>query len=300
MGGALSAVARRFAPPPEPRKNPHDLPVTYNLLAGLTLSLADPDADPPGANDPDRKVTDLHPRPVVLVHGMAMTAAVSWAALSPLLVNHGYCVFALNYGGRKGRGLKGLGDNVASARLLAGFVDDVLERTGAEQVDVVAHSQGSPVTRYYMRRFGGAEKVATLVGLSPSNHGSTANGMGTALTRFGPTRRAVDRFVPGTAQLVKGSAYLREVNEGGGTLPGVDYTVIVSKHDKVITPSYRQAFLDGPRVTNITLQDTCRKDRSEHYAVLYNRRALALTLNALDPEHPVPVPSARIRPLLGG
>ncbi len=53
----------------------------------------------------------------------------------------------------------------------------VLAATGAKQVDIVGHSQGGMMPRYYLRFLGGAAKVETLVGLAPSNHGTTVNGL---------------------------------------------------------------------------------------------------------------------------
>jgi hypothetical protein len=57
----------------------------------------------------------------------------SWQALSPLLRNHGYCVFALDYGAHNGSGavgVYGVGDIAESAGQLAAFVDQVLGATG--------------------------------------------------------------------------------------------------------------------------------------------------------------------------
>ncbi len=38
------------------------------------------------------------PDPVVLVHATGVNLGANWAALSPMLANEGYCVFAFNYG----------------------------------------------------------------------------------------------------------------------------------------------------------------------------------------------------------
>ena len=117
---------------------------------------------------------------MVLVHGTFADMSDSWQALSPLLRNHGYCVFALNYGAHGGSdalGVYATGDIADSAAQLSAFVDRVLAATGAGRVDLVGHSQGGMMPRYYLKYLGGAAKVRTLVGLAPSNHGTTLNGL---------------------------------------------------------------------------------------------------------------------------
>jgi len=117
---------------------------------------------------------------VVLVHGTFADMSNSWQAISPLLKNNGYCVFALNYGSYNGSGaigVYGVGDIAASAGELNSFVDKVRAATGAAEVDLVGHSQGGMMPRYYLKNLGGAAEVHTLVGLSPSNHGTTLDGL---------------------------------------------------------------------------------------------------------------------------
>jgi triacylglycerol esterase/lipase EstA (alpha/beta hydrolase family) len=117
-----------------------------------------------------------HPYPVVLVHGTAENRLDNWLAMSPALEAAGYCVYALNYGSYNGSGalgVYGIGRIEASARELADFVDSVLAATGASKVDLVGHSQGGMMPRYYIKNLGGDGKVDDLVGLSPSNHGTT-------------------------------------------------------------------------------------------------------------------------------
>src|ERR1700754_3970965 len=82
------------------------LPVIYNSAYGFAHS--SPTAIPPGANNFACKPTAAHPRPVVLVHGTFEDMANNWQALSPLLANNGYCVFALNYGSFGGSGSIGV------------------------------------------------------------------------------------------------------------------------------------------------------------------------------------------------
>src|SRR6187200_1230680 len=77
-----------------------DLPVIWNGVYGYAHT--SPSASPPGANDWACKPTAAHPRPVVLVHGTFADMSNSWQAISPLLKNTGYCVFALNYDDHNG------------------------------------------------------------------------------------------------------------------------------------------------------------------------------------------------------
>ena len=77
---------------------------------------------------------------------------------------------------RRSRRLR-TGPIAASAEELGAFVQKVLAATGAAQVDMVGHSQGGMMPRYYLRFLGGASKVRTLVGLAPSNHGTTVDGL---------------------------------------------------------------------------------------------------------------------------
>ena len=100
------------------------LPVLYNGVAGYAHVSAT--ASPPGANDWSCKPSAAHPRPVVLVHGTFADMSDSWQALSPLLDDNGYCVFALNYGSHAGSGAaRRLCDRriAQSAEQLSSFVD---------------------------------------------------------------------------------------------------------------------------------------------------------------------------------
>ena len=52
----------------------------------------------------------------------------------------------------------------------------MLAATGARKVSMVGHSQGGMMPRYYLKFLGGAGKVDDLIGLSPSNHGTSNPG----------------------------------------------------------------------------------------------------------------------------
>ena len=66
----------------------------------------------------------------------------------------------------------------------------------------------------------------------------------------------------------------------------------------MVTP-YTSAFLTGPGVTNITLQNQCPLDLSDHLEIAADPVALADVLNALDPAHPVRVPCLVVLAITG-
>jgi triacylglycerol esterase/lipase EstA (alpha/beta hydrolase family) len=277
-----------------------DLPVIYNGVYGYAHT--SPTGSPPGANDWSCKPTAAHPRPVVLVHGTFADMSNSWQAISPLLKNNGYCVFALNYGDYNGSGaigVYGVDDIPTSAGELNAFVDKVRAATGAAEVDLVGHSQGGMMPRYYLKFLGGAEEVHTLVGLSPSNHGTTLDGLFILANFFPGANQFTGALCPACEQQRVDSAFITNLNSGGETVAGVDYTVIQTLYDQVVTP-YSSAFLSGSNVRNILLQKQCILDLGDHLSMPYDHIAAADVLTALDPLHPRGFLCTPIAPTAGG
>ncbi|MGW5198765.1 esterase/lipase family protein [Streptomyces spiralis] len=239
-----------------------------------------------GWNDYGCRPSAAHPRPVVLVHGTFGNSVDNWLSLAPYLEHRGYCVFSLDYGQLPGVPLfHGLGPIDKSAGQLSAFVDKVLTATGAAKVDLVGHSQGGMMPRYYLKFLGGAAKVNALVGLAPDNHGTTLSGLTKLLPYFPGAEDLLKATTPGLADQITGSDFLTRLNEGGDTVPGVHYTVIATKYDEVATP-WRSQYLTGSDVRNVLLQDLCPVDLSEHLAIgLFDRVAFHEVANALDPPH---------------
>jgi triacylglycerol lipase len=131
--------------------------------------------------------------------------------------------------------------------------------------------------RYWMKFDGGAAKVDELIGIAPSNHGTTNPLAGPA----GP-------LCPACAQQAAGSPFIANLNAGGDTLPGVFYTVISTRHDEVVTPFQSQALHGGApgQVTNIVLQNDCPLDLSEHLTIPDDPVTVQWVLNALGRSGP--------------
>ncbi|MEU9436943.1 alpha/beta fold hydrolase [Streptomyces sp. NPDC048252] len=239
-----------------------------------------------GWNDYRCKPSAAHPRPVVLVHGTFGNSVDNWLALAPYLTVRGYCVFSADYGQLPGVPFfNGLGPIDKSAAQLSTFVDKVLAATGAAEADLVGHSQGGMMPRYYLKFLGGAAKVNALVGIAPDNHGTTLSGLANLLPYFPGAEDLLSAATPGLADQVAGSAFLTKLNAGGDTVAGVRYTVIATKYDEVVTP-WRTQYLSGSDVRNVLLQDLCPVDLSEHLAIgLFDRIAFHEVANALDPAH---------------
>ncbi|WP_246011178.1 esterase/lipase family protein [Nocardia mexicana] len=243
------------------------------------------------------------PVPVVLVHG-TWGNQNSWDVLAPKLKATGHCVFALNFGRDTSSmygaqpGVYGTGDIRASARELAGFLDRVREATGAGQVDIVAHSQGGLVARQYMRFDGGADPTAPerntvrrLITVGATNHGTTLSNLGYLLptgSAAGPGEVAVARVLgPAAAQQVVGSEFLRALNAGGDTEPGVHYTVIASRVDEITTPPETTFLRAGPgsAVDNVWVQNVCAGDTFGHAKLPTSPTVIHIVQRALDPAH---------------
>jgi triacylglycerol esterase/lipase EstA (alpha/beta hydrolase family) len=294
---ASAFVTLALAASPAPAAG--QLPVIYNGIYGYAHVSST--ASPPGANNWSCKPSAAHPDPVILVHGTFADMSASWQALSPLLFDNGYCVFSLNYGSYNGGGALGIyatGPIETSASQLSVFVNRVLAATRASKVDLVGHSQGGMMPRYYLRYLGGASKVNALVGLAPSNHGTTLDGIFTLASYF-PGSSLLLADCPACQEQEAGSPFIINLNAGAETVPGVKYTVIESRNDEVVTP-YTSAFLTDANVNDITLQDQCSLDQGEHLSMPYDHLADADVLNAFDPAHPVPLVCSPVLPVSGG
>ena len=261
------------------------------LAQGALTEVTDPGGLPPGMNNWSCVPSKRHPYPVILVHGTLVNENLSWQALSPALADAGYCVYGLNYGSEPqsyGR-VDAIGDIATSARQLAQFVDYVRIATRTSQVDIVGHSQGGMMPRYYIKFLGGARIVHLLIGLAPSNHGTTLDGAN-ALLALAQLYHVNPFSLAGCTACTEqingmGSDFMATLNAGGDTVPGPHYVVIESRYDEVVTP-YTSAFLHGPNVQNILLQDQCPLDFSDHIGIIYDPVALQDVLNALGPDDP--------------
>jgi len=260
----------------------------------------DPNSPPAGSNDYGCTPSAKHPHPVVLVHGLAANRTVNFPTMSPFLANRGYCVFAITYGTMENSDFGvyqpgGLTRMQESARELKRFVARVLDRTGARKVDIVGHSEGSLMPNYYVRFLGGDRYVDDYVGVTPLWDGTDLAGLGTISQigqTLGITEIAIDTLAPvweSGPQFLSGSKFMTKMNSGGGPAhPRVDYTMIMTKNDELVSP-WQSGYMDG--ANNLVVQDQCILDQSEHLSIIYDPITATDIWNALEPpsrQHEVP------------
>ncbi|MCH0542258.1 alpha/beta fold hydrolase [Streptomyces sp. MUM 203J] len=121
---------------------------------------------PPGPGAPGPGIPRPAPPPVVLLHGFVDNRS-AFVLLRRTLSGAGRRVEALNYSPFT-RDLR------TAAEQLARHVEDVRARTGHTRVDLVGHSLGGLVARYYVQRLGGERHVRTVITLGTPHHGTSA------------------------------------------------------------------------------------------------------------------------------
>ena len=103
---------------------------------------------------------------------------------------------------------------------LRAFVEQHL--SPEEQFDLVGFSMGGLVSRYYVQRLGGMERVGRLITISAPHRG---------------TYWAYAVGNKGSRQMRPGSAFLEELNRDAGTLERVSFASIWTPLDLMIVPA---------------------------------------------------------------
>lgn len=105
--------------------------------------------------------------PVVLVHGFGFRDGKRinyWGRIPKLLAEKGCNVF---YGKQDS-----CGSIEGNALFLKDRIEEILKETGAEKVNLIAHSKGGLEARYLISTLGAADRVASLTTISTPHRGS--------------------------------------------------------------------------------------------------------------------------------
>lgn len=180
--------------------------------------------------------------PVIIVAGTLSPSFVN-EPLAARLRADGYRVWIYELPGL------GLGDIAQTAQPLGALVDQVRSQTGAARVDLIGHSQGGLVARYYVKNLGGAAKVDRVVSLGAPHYGTYVANL-VAFFGFGNCAGVV-----ACVQMSIGSSFLDALNAGPDVISPVRYTNIYTAYDELVRPVANATLRDG--ATNVKVQDQC-------------------------------------------
>ncbi len=193
---------------------------------------------PTEATDPPAPATTVPPvvpsaaPPVVLLHGFIDNRS-AFVVLRRTLTRHGRRPESLNYSPLTR-------DVRTAAGLLGRHVEEICARTGHSRVDIVGHSLGGLIARYYVQRLGGDRRVRTLVTLG-TPHGGTAVAPGAGVH-------------PIVRQMRGGSSVIEELR---GPAPGcrTRFVSFWSELDQVMVP-VGTACVDHPDLDAVNVRVT--------------------------------------------
>ena len=238
------------------------------VLGGLALATRPSHEEPAPAPVPQER-----PGPVLLIPGYGGGAHLL-RDLEAQLTAAGREVVVVPSPGN------GTGDLRAGADALGDAVDEALERTGADSVDVVGYSAGGVVARLWVAD-GGADLVRRVVTLGSPHHGTTLADLVGGL--------APDRCPLACLQLTTDSDLLRGLNAGDETPEGPTWVSIWTEQDGLVTPP-ESARLDG--ALNLPVQSICADAQVGHEELPRNPLVQQMVIAQLEPGEPVPLTAA--------
>jgi len=157
-------------------------------------------------------ITNVTPLPVLLVHGY-FSEPKMWNTMKLKLENEGYIVYCSDYA--PGSGKWNANGNIKEyAVILSKEIDDIKSETGVEKVDLVVHSMGGLISRWYTTH-GYKNDVRKLIMIATPNHGSElcSDTYATMLSIF--LNIPLDYHIgKARTQMIPGSTFLNELNHG--------------------------------------------------------------------------------------
>ena len=206
-------------------------------------------------------------RPMLLLHGFLTTPRVV-SRLAARLRRWGYCGHTVELGGVFGRFNARPVEDVA--RVVAERVEQLVYDHRCERIDLVGHSEGGLIGRYYVQRLNGASRVGHLVTLGTPHRG----------TPWAYSGYLFGRVVPSLQQMAPGSRLLRDL--GDDSFPrSVRLTSIYSESDPFCPPSScRLEVREGAHLKNVELP------RGGHLAFLFNASISSIICRELESWEP--------------
>ncbi|AUB36471.1 Triacylglycerol esterase/lipase EstA, alpha/beta hydrolase fold [Nostoc flagelliforme CCNUN1] len=163
--------------------------------------------------------------PVLLIHGIDDTEAV-FHKMAGHLGLQGWSVYSLDLLPNNGDvGLDELAKQVANY-VTATFAPE-------QRLDLVGFSMGGIVSRYYVQRLGGINRVQRFITISSPHHGT--------VVAYGSRR-------PGCVQMRPDSIFLKDLNSDAVMLGQLDFTSIWTPYDLMIVPANSSQMSVGSEV----------------------------------------------------
>ncbi|WP_414514434.1 esterase/lipase family protein [Nostoc sp. PCC 9305] len=163
--------------------------------------------------------------PVLLIHGIDDTEAVFHRMAAQLRLE-GWSVYSLNLVPNNGDvGLDELAKQVADY-VTATFAPE-------QRLDLIGFSMGGIVSRYYVQRLGGINRVQRFITISSPHHGT--------VVAYGSRR-------PGCLQMRPDSIFLKDLNSDAVMLRQLDFTSIWTPYDLMIVPANSSQMPVGSQV----------------------------------------------------
>jgi triacylglycerol esterase/lipase EstA (alpha/beta hydrolase family) len=270
-----------------------------SLIAVLALAT---NASAAGFAPPDKPGPELSVPVKDLKAALECTPGVAGASHNPILLVPGTNLdpesnFSWNYE----RAFKALGRPYCTVKLPFHTMGDVqvageyvvyamrtMAHDSGRKVDVLGFSQGGMLPRWALRFWPDTRAlVGDVVGLDPSNHGTLDSA---ALCQAS--------CPPAYWQQATGSKFNDALNSSAETFAGIDYTVVYSRTDEVVTPNLdatgsSSLHTGNGRIANVAVQEICPNDVSEHLAMgSYDPVGYALAIDAFT--HDGPADASRI------
>ncbi|MGB3404123.1 MAG: alpha/beta fold hydrolase [Microcoleaceae cyanobacterium] len=192
-----------------------------------------------------------HPRnPVLLIHGIFDTNNI-FNRMSAYLTRQGWEVHSFNLQPRGG---------FLELERLAQQITDYVEKTFPpdQPFDLLGFSMGGIVSRYYIQRLGGIDRVQRFITISSPHNG---------------TWTSYFYITPGTVQMRPDSHFLKDLNQDIDQLNQLNFTSIWTPFDGMIVPANSSQLPVGEEI---------KLDILLHAWMVRDRRCLHTVANVLS------------------
>ncbi len=169
--------------------------------------------------------SSLDRNPVILIHGIWDTKTI-FNKMSAHLTELGWCVHSLNLTPNDGSlSLDSL------AQQLADYISQTFDPEQA--IDIVGYSMGGIVSRYYVQRLGGINRVQRFITISSPHTG---------------TLTAYSLPLPGYLDMRPNSGLLRDLYQDVTMLKRINFTSMWTPFDVMILPSHSSKMPVGKEI----------------------------------------------------